>query len=378
MVRALTQVRANHNALMWTRLPSCSYEVQAALVVLFDSMYDAPSMLKANNATDEMSTEITIDEHVRLGITWSTPVLENSRFFDAAYRRELADVRAGVDRDKSSFNGLHSQYDHGHFGLNALHLAAKGGQTAVVEYLLEHGALVDVLSLDMSADDGSRPTAMIFAASYHHPSTVKLLLDKGADVHAQGYDRSNALVQTLCGWASVRRSIPESKVNIPVVRDAVCKTITVLIEAGVDINQESRSKFCPHGCTSACSRPGCHKTARTYAAKDFQLTYAARARDYDVVKHVLGHEATPRSGSVSVPSALSHAFDADPSVLRLLLNHDAPVNPLDLIAAAGAACVGHLQTLYELASPSTIAKSQTALQAAALMGRLEQTKLLLD
>lgn len=59
-------------------------------------------------------------------------------------------------------------------GWTALHFAASNGHDEVVSYLLEHHAYID-------AESPNRTTPLMMAARMKHPSTVRLLLQEGAD-----------------------------------------------------------------------------------------------------------------------------------------------------------------------------------------------------
>ena len=59
----------------------------------------------------------------------------------------------------------------------ALHMASLKGQREIVELLLNDGALLEAKTPKLSA------TALIFACGGGHDGIVKLLLDRGADIH---------------------------------------------------------------------------------------------------------------------------------------------------------------------------------------------------
>ncbi|KAF8251592.1 ankyrin [Wilcoxina mikolae CBS 423.85] len=67
--------------------------------------------------------------------------------------------------------------DSGH---TALHYAAMKGRTEIAEMLIASGATVDVAALYMACENG-------------HEATVRLLLEKGADIHGTGRHHSNVL-----------------------------------------------------------------------------------------------------------------------------------------------------------------------------------------
>ena len=74
----------------------------------------------------------------------------------------------------------------------ALITAACGGHTSVVQLLLDRGA-------DINAQGGSYGNALQIAVFRRHESIVQLLLDRGADINAQGGRFGNALLAAIAG-----------------------------------------------------------------------------------------------------------------------------------------------------------------------------------
>ena len=83
----------------------------------------------------------------------------------AAIKGDVADMKLLLDR------GAHVDQP----GWSAIHYAATGPEAATVKLLLEHGASVDALS-----PNGSTP--LMLAAQYGSEESVKLLIDRGADI----------------------------------------------------------------------------------------------------------------------------------------------------------------------------------------------------
>jgi ankyrin repeat protein len=76
--------------------------------------------------------------------------------------------------------------------INTLQAISVGGYEAVVKLLLDKGA-------DVNAQGGHFGSALYEASARGHEAVVKLLLDKGADVNAQGGRFGNALQAALVG-----------------------------------------------------------------------------------------------------------------------------------------------------------------------------------
>jgi hypothetical protein len=73
----------------------------------------------------------------------------------------------------------------------ALQAASRGGYVIFVQLLLEKGA-------EVNAQGGYWGNALQAASSGGHEAVVRLLLEKGADVNAQGGEWGNALQAASC------------------------------------------------------------------------------------------------------------------------------------------------------------------------------------
>ncbi|THY37309.1 hypothetical protein D6C98_10763, partial [Aureobasidium pullulans] len=98
----------------------------------------------------------------------------------------------------------------GHYG-NALQAASAGGHDKIVQLLLDKGA-------DVNAQGGYNGNALYAALAGGHDKIVQLLLDKGADVNAQGGEYGNALQAASAGGHD--------------------KTVQLLLDKGADVNAQ--------------------------------------------------------------------------------------------------------------------------------------------
>lgn len=78
------------------------------------------------------------------------------------------------------------RFSHDSKGRSALHLAASGGHTAVIRFLLTVAAPKEIDSADRSGY-----TPLQIAAAEGHEEIISLLLDQGADVNASDCVVSN-------------------------------------------------------------------------------------------------------------------------------------------------------------------------------------------
>jgi hypothetical protein len=103
---------------------------------------------------------------------------------------------------------------------------ASAGEDEIVIRLLDGGIPIDAPGVE----DG---TALHYAAMWGHPSTVELLLARGADIHAHAgevYARGNALAWTA--WGS--RNLPVSLDRA----DAYLAVAAILLDAGSDVSAD--------------------------------------------------------------------------------------------------------------------------------------------
>ena len=93
------------------------------------------------------------------------------------------------DAASGDLEGVKSAIEHGadvNFrgpgGFNALNAAARNGHLEVVQYLVEHGAVID------QSDNHLHKTALLAASFQRHFDIVKYLVEKGANVNAQSFN----------------------------------------------------------------------------------------------------------------------------------------------------------------------------------------------
>lgn len=94
----------------------------------------------------------------------------------AALKGHLALVKKLVERDA----------DVNKTGWTALHYAASGGHTQVIDFLLENSAYID-------AESPNGTTPLMMAAMYGSPESVKLLIQAGADLNVKNMVGMTAL-----------------------------------------------------------------------------------------------------------------------------------------------------------------------------------------
>ena len=94
----------------------------------------------------------------------------------AALKGHLVLVKKLVERDA----------DVNKTGWTALHYAASGGHTQVIDFLLENSAYID-------AESPNGTTPLMMAAMYGSPESVKLLIQAGADLNVKNMVGMTAL-----------------------------------------------------------------------------------------------------------------------------------------------------------------------------------------
>jgi ankyrin repeat protein/uncharacterized glyoxalase superfamily protein PhnB len=142
---------------------------------------------------------------------------EISRFFDACRTgnsEQLRQLLAG-NRDlvRATLPGAPHQ------GWTGLHEAAKGGQTAAVRLLLEHGADPNA----REAGDNTYP--LHWAAAHAHVDVVRVLLDAGGDVHGAG----DVHEMDVIGWAAF---VHDPHADPHAIDDGRRAVVSLLLERG--------------------------------------------------------------------------------------------------------------------------------------------------
>jgi ankyrin repeat protein len=163
--------------------------------------YHAPLLVTATENADLATMELLIAHGADVNM-FSTGYTSEIALFSAAFE-ELPLTQLLVDHGAD----VNLVCGHG----TALSAASKCGNQPVVKFLLEKGALVDLV-------DGSRRTALIEASSNKCNEVVELLIAKGADVNSP-----NTHITPL----------------IAAARSGNADGVAILINAGADINAQN-------------------------------------------------------------------------------------------------------------------------------------------
>lgn len=197
-------------------------------------------------------------------------------------------------------------------GENALHFAVRRGNPSVVKALLDAGMDVDSRSLKFG-----RTPLMFAAGNPHGILTMKLLVERGADVNARSGDGETPLLWAVQYQVSsdddiiadnVRYLLEAGAVPPPIevgrrnlltaaMESKLPKTIDVLLDAGMDVN------------------------ARVSEYGETLLTIAVRYSSAEIVRVLLEHGADPNaSDNVGPAIGLARARDDEegPKIVRLL------------------------------------------------------------
>ncbi len=234
--------------------------------------------------------------------------------------------------------------------------ASRTGNLDVVKSLLAHGA-------EVNAKENYRgQTALMWAATERHPEVVKALLDKGADWKVVSQFRSAGMPK-LSAASSVT---PMAKGGLTALdfaaREGVVETGRVMLDAGVDINQQDGEGTSPmvvailnKRYTFAkylLDRGGDPNIADSYGRAALYALLDMRNEDYSAMP--LHKEEDP------MPS-----FD----LLKALLDKGAKVNAVMTKALPGRSGMDYGDT--------TLGAGATPLMRAARAGDVEAMKLLM-
>lgn len=194
-------------------------------------------------------------------------------------------------------------------GFSALHYAASGGNVEAVEWLLEHGALIE-----SRGRKGSTPLCQ--AAHNGHAAVVQTLIFRGASMSVQDEFGGIAAVCDAAFYGHV-------------------EVLGVLLANGCDVNAKNRSGATPlhyaagHGQTEAVRfliAHGADVNARTEKGET-ALDHARENRSAEIVSLLITPKGQPSSVQLATPSGLPASLQpviATPLSSRPGLNLDAP------------------------------------------------------
>jgi len=116
------------------------------------------------------------------------------------------------------------------FGKKDLIHAAEKGDTETVKMLLNKGA-------DVNAKDKDGETALMYAAQKGHTEIVEILLINGADINAKDKDGNTALI-LAAAWGVI--STVGKVIYAYTVHEEHIKTVKMLLTMGADVNAKNK------------------------------------------------------------------------------------------------------------------------------------------
>lgn len=167
----------------------------------------------------------------------TTPIRSDGALLSAFRRRSIPDMKTALE------SGCDINTPHSFHGFTILHIAMIEGETETIQFLIKKNA-------DVNALDDRRAAPLGVGIVHGAPlETLKLLVEKGADIHASNVDGFNYLHAS----AEINR----------------IETITWLLDSGIDINSQTGNGLCPLHIASALGH--------VQAAKEL-LKHGANAR----------------------------------------------------------------------------------------------------
>ncbi|KAH8680223.1 ankyrin repeat-containing domain protein [Ilyonectria robusta] len=290
--------------------------------------------------------------------------------------------------------------EYGLGGRSGLQCAAIEGRTAVVEYLIDRGADINLPASPV--DRERRLTALQAAALGGHTETVDSLIEAGANCQAPA--NTNGLITLLEAAAGpgawTANHVP---LNWKVSREVIFKKLLARSESGT-INRTDGTdstvlhrliRTAPIQCLDLALRAGARTEDRNPVDRMTPLQYAARFGKFDAMELLIKYNANinapaadkSKHGRTALQAVLEDPFLA--KIIAFLLIHGAEVNapPAEvggITALQGAAIRGDVQVARMLIArganvnaPPALRDGRTALEGAAEHGRLGMVQFLL-
>ena len=285
-------------------------------------------------------------------------LLEHGALVDATGRNEISALnmaarlgdakivnlllRHGADltlTDNQGYSAFHTAAEHGHDvivercldqamdvdgtvqdGRAARHLAAQSGHHAVAQILLERGA-----NTGLADDNGALP--IHFAAARGQGDVVALLLRHGASVSARTRSGGTALHLAIDG--AKRMGVRDSNLGPRGTTADYEQTVTALLSAGADANEQDSGGTPPLSCAAECVGDtlvrvlidaGASATAID-ARQQTALHCAAAAGNMHAVKMLISHGADvdAKGTSSCTPLLMAARLQRAPMLAFLLL-----------------------------------------------------------
>lgn len=141
--------------------------------------------------------------------------VEYEELFNAASKGDLKRLEAAL-LPSLNVNALEADCLQGRA---ALHIAAQAGSVPAIQFLLAHGAKVDLRN-----SEGETP--LHEAAFFAHPEAINALLDAGADINLPTGDYDFTALHNVLKYKHM-------------VTTQQIQTITLLLDRGLDVNAEA-------------------------------------------------------------------------------------------------------------------------------------------